>query len=229
MHTSVAQVRDLAPYRHKRSDYWTPERVELLKTLRAEGHSASQIAKRLGGGVTRNAVIGKVSRLGLKRDAASFPTRRPPFLWTQDLDKRLRRAVKDGRTDAEIALELGAPLASVSHRRRVLGLDKRGVYRRPTLVFSRPESAAATHGEVRPPEPPDPADAPGKRTLLTLAFGECKWPMAQVQGEWTFCGEQQAGEGPYCKAHAERAYKPPKPGKAKPTANELMRALRRWI
>ncbi len=223
MHTSAAQVRDLAPYRHKRSDYWTPERVELLKKLHAEGHSASQIAKRLGGGVTRNAVIGKVSRLGLKRDAASFPTRRPPFLWTQDLDKRLRRAVEDGRTDAEIALELGAPLASVSHRRRVLGLDKRGVYRRPTLVFSRPESAAATHGEVRPPEPPDPADAPGKRTLLTLAFGECKWPMAQVQGEWTFCGEQQAEGRPYCADHftmSIAAVQPPKP---------TVKSLRRWI
>src|SRR5689334_13015943 len=43
---------------------WTDERVELLKKLWAEGLSASQIAQRLGG-VTRNAVIGKVHRLGL--------------------------------------------------------------------------------------------------------------------------------------------------------------------
>ena len=43
---------------------WTDERVELLKKLWAEGQSASQIAKELGG-VTRNAVIGKVHRLGL--------------------------------------------------------------------------------------------------------------------------------------------------------------------
>lgn len=43
---------------------WTDERVELLKKYWAEGLSASQIAKRLGE-VTRNAVIGKVHRLGL--------------------------------------------------------------------------------------------------------------------------------------------------------------------
>src|ERR1044071_2868011 len=43
---------------------WTDERVELLKKLWADGLSASQIAARMGG-VTRNAVIGKVHRLGL--------------------------------------------------------------------------------------------------------------------------------------------------------------------
>ncbi|ODN69832.1 GcrA family cell cycle regulator [Methylobrevis pamukkalensis] len=43
---------------------WTDERVERLKTLWAEGLSASQIAAELSG-VTRNAVIGKVHRLGL--------------------------------------------------------------------------------------------------------------------------------------------------------------------
>ena len=43
---------------------WNDERVNTLKKLWAEGHSASQIAKQLGG-VTRNAVIGKVHRLGL--------------------------------------------------------------------------------------------------------------------------------------------------------------------
>ena len=43
---------------------WTDERVSMLKKLWLEGLSASQIAKQLGG-VTRNAVIGKVHRLGL--------------------------------------------------------------------------------------------------------------------------------------------------------------------
>lgn len=43
---------------------WTDDRVEILSTLWAEGLSASQIATKLGG-VTRNAVIGKVHRLGL--------------------------------------------------------------------------------------------------------------------------------------------------------------------
>ena len=43
---------------------WTDERVELLTKLWAEGLSASQIAAQLGG-VSRNAVIGKVHRLKL--------------------------------------------------------------------------------------------------------------------------------------------------------------------
>ena len=49
---------------------WTDERVELLKKMWGEGQSASQIAKELGG-VTRNAVIGKVHRLGLSNRASS--------------------------------------------------------------------------------------------------------------------------------------------------------------
>ena len=43
---------------------WTDERIEALKQLHADGLSASKIAARLGG-VSRNAVIGKVVRLGL--------------------------------------------------------------------------------------------------------------------------------------------------------------------
>jgi len=54
---------------------WTDERVELLKKLWQDGLSASQIAKQLGG-VTRNAVIGKVHRLGLSgRATPSKPAR----------------------------------------------------------------------------------------------------------------------------------------------------------
>ena len=51
---------------------WTDERVETLKKMWGEGQSASQIAKELGG-VTRNAVIGKVHRLGLSNRTAGAP------------------------------------------------------------------------------------------------------------------------------------------------------------
>jgi len=53
---------------------WTPERVEVLTRLWAEGLSARQIAAKLGG-VTRNAVIGKAHRLNLQRGA---PVPEPP-------------------------------------------------------------------------------------------------------------------------------------------------------
>ena len=57
---------------------WTDERVETLKRMWAEGASASQIAKELGQ-VTRNAVIGKVHRLGLSGRAAPSKPARPVF------------------------------------------------------------------------------------------------------------------------------------------------------
>jgi GcrA cell cycle regulator len=60
---------------------WTDERVETLKKLWSEGLSASTIAAELGG-VTRNAVIGKVHRLGLagraKSPASTAPRPRKP-------------------------------------------------------------------------------------------------------------------------------------------------------
>src|SRR5690348_13278389 len=55
---------------------WTDERVEQLKNLWTEGLSASQIARALGG-VTRNAVIGKVHRLGLAGRATPARSDRP--------------------------------------------------------------------------------------------------------------------------------------------------------
>jgi GcrA cell cycle regulator len=55
---------------------WTEERVGTLKKLWLDGLSASQIAKQLGG-VTRNAVIGKVHRLGLSGRAAPSQPSRP--------------------------------------------------------------------------------------------------------------------------------------------------------
>lgn len=45
---------------------WTDERVEQAKKLFHEGLSFAQIAAEIGGGLSRNAVIGKLHRLGLK-------------------------------------------------------------------------------------------------------------------------------------------------------------------
>jgi GcrA cell cycle regulator len=55
---------------------WSEDRVEQLKTLWTDGLSASQIARALGG-VTRNAVIGKVHRLGLAGRASPSRSERP--------------------------------------------------------------------------------------------------------------------------------------------------------
>jgi GcrA cell cycle regulator len=79
---------------------WTEERVAELKKLWAEGHSASQIAKRLGS-VTRNAVIGKVHRLGLSgRATPSRPVKRPPRLARPKPQHMPRQARADGSMPA---------------------------------------------------------------------------------------------------------------------------------
>jgi GcrA cell cycle regulator len=49
---------------------WTPEREALLREMWTAGKTATQIAERLGGGITRNAVIGKKNRLGLHESVA---------------------------------------------------------------------------------------------------------------------------------------------------------------
>ncbi|MEL7303003.1 MAG: GcrA family cell cycle regulator [Pseudomonadota bacterium] len=102
---------------------WTDDRVDTLKKLWAEGLSASQIAARLGG-VSRNAVIGKVHRLGLSgrattsRSKPSRPRsrigtiRRPPKPRFQNGNPALRALYQiegDGYTappeDLDIAIE----------------------------------------------------------------------------------------------------------------------------
>jgi GcrA cell cycle regulator len=78
---------------------WTDERVELLKKLWAEGLSASQIAAELGG-VTRNAVIGKVHRLGLsgraKAPSSAIPRPRKPRTASSGI--RMSRPAARGNT-----------------------------------------------------------------------------------------------------------------------------------
>src|SRR5712691_3413217 len=75
---------------------WTDERVELLKKLWADGLSASRIAAELGG-VTRNAVIGKVHRLGLsgraKTPSSSVSRPRKPRS-SSHLFRSMRAAVR---------------------------------------------------------------------------------------------------------------------------------------
>lgn len=55
-----------------------PELVQELSALWLDGLSASQIARKLGHGLTRNAVIGKVYRLGLENPTMKTNTPRSP-------------------------------------------------------------------------------------------------------------------------------------------------------
>ncbi len=86
---------------------WTDERVETLKRLWTDGLSASQIAAELGG-ITRNAVIGKVHRLGLsgraKSPSAAAPRPRKPRQHTHML--RVARPTVRGNTALAQAFEI---------------------------------------------------------------------------------------------------------------------------
>jgi GcrA cell cycle regulator len=100
---------------------WTDERVEILRKLWLEGLSASQIAKQLGG-VTRNAVIGKVHRLGLSGRATPSQPSRPAF--------RTARPVR--------------PAATPTHHRRAEAAKVEGLPRiapRPLPAVEEPGTA----------------------------------------------------------------------------------------
>ncbi len=55
---------------------WTEDRVDMLKNLWGDGHTAAEIAKKLGG-VTRNAVIGKAHRLKLSNRVSPIQNKKP--------------------------------------------------------------------------------------------------------------------------------------------------------
>ncbi len=112
---------------------WTDERVEILKRRWAEGLSASQIAAELGG-ITRNAVIGKVHRLGLsgraKSPSSAAPRPRKPRAHSQML--RVSRPSVRGNTalahayefDAEPEPELIDNIIPLGQRRSLLELTE---------------------------------------------------------------------------------------------------------
>jgi GcrA cell cycle regulator len=113
---------------------WTDERVELLKKLWTDGLSASQIAAELGG-ITRNAVIGKVHRLGLSGRAKSPSSSAPRQRRTRPSHiMRVPRPAMRGNTalatsyayDLEVEAEL-EPIENVTpigQRRTLLELNE---------------------------------------------------------------------------------------------------------
>ncbi len=178
---------------------WTDERVEMLKKLWLDGLSASQIAKQLGG-VTRNAVIGKVHRLGLSGRAAPSQPARPVF-----------KAPRPPRP----------MVASPPVHRRVV-IEQPAITPAPTPVPA-PIAAPAEICAVALVE------QRGTATVLTLGAHMCKWPIGDpATDDFTFCGRRASDEGPYCVDHARVAYQPHQ-AKKKSGSTELARSLRRYI
>ena len=110
---------------------WTDERVELLKKLWSDGLSASQIAAELGG-ITRNAVIGKVHRLGLSGRAKSASSAAPRPRKSRSPMMRIGRASIRGNTalahayemEADAVPELIDNVIPIGQRRTILELNE---------------------------------------------------------------------------------------------------------
>jgi GcrA cell cycle regulator len=157
---------------------WTDERVELLKKLWAEGLSASQIANQLGG-VSRNAVIGKVHRLKLSgRGRTSSATPRPKKTAAPGGGSR-----GAGRAPRQITTTIGAT-----------ALQAR--FDAEQEVETRPEESVVI-------------PIPLKLKLVELGERTCKWPIGDPLAEdFAFCGNDVGECGPYCSYHSRLAYQP---------------------
>jgi GcrA cell cycle regulator len=181
---------------------WTDERVELLKKMWGEGQSASQIAKELGG-VTRNAVIGKVHRLGLSNRSGGATT-------------------SNGKTQGKEALETPAPAAAPAKP------DPAPAPAEAEPEAERPSNVTPLRKPIVPagqPLPPQPSaneispealakqsevEKHAKRlTLMELTERTCKWPIGDPATEdFYFCGLPVSAGKPYCEAHVGVAFQP---------------------
>ena len=157
---------------------WTDDRVEQLKKLWSDGLSASQIAAEIGG-VTRNAVIGKVHRLGLsgrgKTKAAS--------------SQRPRKATRSPSAPTPITQQ-PAPRSTVML----------APVPAPLAIDAPQETALADEVAIPMSE---------RVTIMDLRESMCRWPMGDpTKPEFRFCGARSVSGLPYCNHHARVAYQP---------------------
>lgn len=162
---------------------WTDERVELLKKLWSDGLSASQIAAELGN-VTRNAVIGKVHRLGLSGRAKSAAAPAAP----------------------RNAAPRKAPARPPSHPMSGPAGGTRGAHAlAPQFVTeAEPEAEQA-------PMPSEDVVIPFSErvTIMELREYMCRWPMGDpTSPDFRFCGARSQTGLPYCSYHSRIAYQP---------------------
>jgi GcrA cell cycle regulator len=190
---------------------WTEDRVETLKKMWADGQSASQIAKELGG-VTRNAVIGKVHRLGLSNRSGGGTAATDPA-----------EAPSDSDTPVEAAAPKQAPAAAAETVDTAAPAEPDPVVTeatpRPTVPARRQIIPA---GQPLPPQPSANEISPealasqrevekrAKRlSLMELTERTCKWPIGDpATPNFWFCGLPVEQGKPYCEAHVGVAFQP---------------------
>ena len=202
---------------------WTDERIESLRTMWEKGLTASQIADELGG-VSRNAVIGKAHRLGLKSrpspvkatEKAAKPVKaaapaapRPaaPVAAPRPIAPRPVAAAKPEPKPLADAPEAEAPSGEAPPKAdtpRIVSIGPGGFIRQGPGDQQAPIPPAPPRRLVPAKPSPEIAD---KTTLLDLNDRICRWPMGHPgEPDFHFCGEAVNPGFPYCVEHCGRAY-----------------------
>jgi GcrA cell cycle regulator len=160
---------------------WTDERIEQLKQHWMEGKSASQIASLLGNGVSRNAVIGKVHRLGLASRAKS----------PNSGGSRSRRAAPSPAVHRVAAARLTSAAPRITRGATALAIAPEALAEDDPRIF---ESVVVPMSL--------------RVTIIELKEAMCRWPLGDpTSSEFRYCGSP-AASGPYCAYHGGLAYQP---------------------
>jgi len=173
---------------------WTDERVETLKKMWGEGQSASQIAKELGG-VTRNAVIGKVHRLGLSNRSGGGAAK--PAVKEKAVPKAAAKVKKTTRAEPA-----STPVVTktVPHVRRQIIPAGQPLPPQPSANEISPEALASVREVEKKSK---------KISLMELTERTCKWPVGDpATDDFWFCGLNVQSGKPYCEAHVGVAFQP---------------------
>ena len=190
---------------------WTDERVETLKKMWAEGQSASQIAKELGG-VTRNAVIGKVHRLGLSNRTTGTEKDEPEVKAPvrEEAAKPVEAAKPEPKPAAPTPPRPAAPVnptvAQVVNNVTPLPL------RKSIVPAGQPLPPQPSANEISPEALASVREVEKKSmkiSLMELTERTCKWPIGDpATPDFWFCGLPSTPGKPYCEAHVGVAFQP---------------------
>lgn len=188
---------------------WTDERVETLKRMWSEGQSASAIAKELGG-VTRNAVIGKVHRLGLSNrneEAEAKPAPAPAA--EKKPEKKPAPAKPEPAPQPEaVKPEPAAPAKDEEAPQPAFTPAPR----RPIVPAGQPLPPQPSANEISPEALASVREVEKKArklSLMELTERTCKWPIGDpATDKFWFCGLPSQPGKPYCEAHVGVAFQP---------------------
>jgi len=205
---------------------WTEERIEILTKMWEGGATASQIAEELGG-FSRNAVIGKAHRLGLKSRSSPVKPNEPETVAVvaavavapapkvpkvpvtaqrAEPPPRPQAATQPSRSADPSALPSSTEPAPVpvSSSPRIVSVGPGGFLRQGPGDQQAPIPPAPPRRLVPAKPSPEMAD---KTSLLELNDRICRWPMGHPgESDFHFCGEKVNPGFPYCVEHCGRAY-----------------------